>query len=74
VLDGLEKRIDISNQNLKAAEAAFQEAEWDRRTGSGRLFSDRYGRRQCATLARRRGFWHYPGRRWRGRRRDNQFL
>jgi len=28
VLDGLEKRIDISNQNLKAAEAAFQQAEW----------------------------------------------
>ena len=28
VLDGLEKRIDISNQNLKAAEAAFREAEF----------------------------------------------
>ncbi len=28
VLDGLEKQIDISNQNLKAAEAAFQQAEW----------------------------------------------
>jgi outer membrane protein TolC len=28
VLDGLEKRIDISNQNLKTAEAAFQQAEW----------------------------------------------
>ena len=26
VLDGLEQRIDISNQNLKAAEAAFREA------------------------------------------------
>ena len=28
VLDDLEKQIDISNQNLKAAEAAFREAEW----------------------------------------------
>src|SRR5713101_38051 len=28
VLDELEKQIDISNQNLKAAEAAFQQAEW----------------------------------------------
>ncbi|HEV2097559.1 MAG TPA: efflux transporter outer membrane subunit [Stellaceae bacterium] len=28
VLDGLERRIDISNQNLKAAEAAFRESEW----------------------------------------------
>jgi NodT family efflux transporter outer membrane factor (OMF) lipoprotein len=28
VLDGLENQIDISNQNLKAAEAAFQQAEW----------------------------------------------
>jgi len=28
LLDDLEKRIDISNQNLKAAEAAFQQAEW----------------------------------------------
>jgi NodT family efflux transporter outer membrane factor (OMF) lipoprotein len=27
VLDGLEKRVDISNQNLKAAEAAFRAAE-----------------------------------------------
>jgi NodT family efflux transporter outer membrane factor (OMF) lipoprotein len=27
VLDGLERRIDISNQNLKAAEAAFRQAE-----------------------------------------------
>ncbi len=27
VLDGLEQRIDISNQNLKAAEAAFRESE-----------------------------------------------
>ncbi len=28
VLDGLEKQIDISNQNLKAAEAAFRQAEF----------------------------------------------
>src|SRR5260370_3233677 len=28
LLDDLEKQIDISNQNLKAAEAAFQEAEF----------------------------------------------
>jgi NodT family efflux transporter outer membrane factor (OMF) lipoprotein len=28
VLDDLEKQIDISNQNLKAAAAAFQQAEW----------------------------------------------
>src|ERR1700747_3138804 len=28
LLDDLEKQIDISNQNLKSAEAAFQEAEW----------------------------------------------
>src|SRR5215471_6639534 len=28
VLDALERQIDISNQNLKAAEAAFQQAEW----------------------------------------------
>src|SRR5215472_17735052 len=28
VLDDLEKQIDTSNQNLKAAEAAFQQAEW----------------------------------------------
>ncbi len=28
VLDGLKKQIDITNQNLKAAEAAFQQAEW----------------------------------------------
>ncbi|MBV8132382.1 MAG: TolC family protein, partial [Alphaproteobacteria bacterium] len=28
LLDDLEKKIDISNQNLKAAEAAFQQAEW----------------------------------------------
>jgi NodT family efflux transporter outer membrane factor (OMF) lipoprotein len=28
VLDRLEQRIDISNQNLKAAEAAFRESEW----------------------------------------------
>jgi NodT family efflux transporter outer membrane factor (OMF) lipoprotein len=28
VLDGLEKQIDISNQNLKAAAAAFEQAEW----------------------------------------------
>lgn len=27
VLDGLERRIDVSNQNLKAAEAAFRQAE-----------------------------------------------
>jgi len=27
VLDDLEKQIDISNQNLKAAEAAFREAD-----------------------------------------------
>ncbi|HXC27369.1 MAG TPA: efflux transporter outer membrane subunit [Stellaceae bacterium] len=27
ILDGLERQIDISNQNLKAAEAAFREAE-----------------------------------------------
>jgi NodT family efflux transporter outer membrane factor (OMF) lipoprotein len=28
LLDDLEKQIDISNQNLKAAAAAFEEAEW----------------------------------------------
>src|SRR6516225_9961793 len=28
VLDELEKQIDISNQDLKAAEAAFRQAEW----------------------------------------------
>jgi outer membrane protein TolC len=28
LLDDLEKQIDISNQNLKASEAAFQQAEW----------------------------------------------
>ena len=28
VLDGLERQIDISNQNLKAAAAAFEQAEW----------------------------------------------
>jgi NodT family efflux transporter outer membrane factor (OMF) lipoprotein len=28
VLDDLERQVDISNQNLKAAEAAFQQAEW----------------------------------------------
>ena len=28
LLDDLEKQIDISNQNLKAAEAAFEQAEW----------------------------------------------
>jgi NodT family efflux transporter outer membrane factor (OMF) lipoprotein len=28
VLNDLENQIDISNQNLKAAEAAFQQAEW----------------------------------------------
>src|SRR6516162_9493900 len=28
LLDDLENQIDISNQNLKAAEAAFQQAEW----------------------------------------------
>jgi NodT family efflux transporter outer membrane factor (OMF) lipoprotein len=28
VLDGLERRIDISNQNLKAAAAALRQAEW----------------------------------------------
>jgi NodT family efflux transporter outer membrane factor (OMF) lipoprotein len=28
VLDGLETQIDISNQNLKAAAAAFRDAEW----------------------------------------------
>jgi NodT family efflux transporter outer membrane factor (OMF) lipoprotein len=28
VLDGLEKRIDISNQNLRSAEAAFRLSEW----------------------------------------------
>ena len=28
LLDDLEKQIDISNQNLKAAEAAFQQADW----------------------------------------------
>ncbi len=28
LLDDLEKQVDISNQNLKAAEAAFQQAEW----------------------------------------------
>ena len=28
LLDDLEKQIDISNQNLKAADAAFQQAEW----------------------------------------------
>jgi len=28
VLDALERQIDISNQNLKAAAAAFQQAEW----------------------------------------------
>jgi NodT family efflux transporter outer membrane factor (OMF) lipoprotein len=28
LLDELEKQIDLSNQNLKAAEAAFQQAEW----------------------------------------------
>src|SRR5499433_1968162 len=28
VLDDLERQIDISNQNLKAAEAAFQQAEF----------------------------------------------
>jgi NodT family efflux transporter outer membrane factor (OMF) lipoprotein len=28
VLDDLEKQIDISNQNLQAAAAAFQQAEW----------------------------------------------
>jgi len=28
LLDDLVKQIDISNQNLKAAEAAFQQAEW----------------------------------------------
>ena len=28
LLDDLEKQIDISNQNLKAAEVAFQQAEW----------------------------------------------
>ncbi len=33
VLDGLERQIDISNQNLKAAEAAFRQAAGDRRGG-----------------------------------------
>src|SRR5215467_15658990 len=28
VLDDLERQVDISNQNLKAAEAAFQQSEW----------------------------------------------
>src|SRR6516162_433306 len=28
LLDDLEKQIDVSNQNLKAAEAAFQQADW----------------------------------------------
>src|SRR6266849_10290165 len=28
VLDDLERQIDVSNQNLKAAEAAFRQAEW----------------------------------------------
>jgi NodT family efflux transporter outer membrane factor (OMF) lipoprotein len=28
VLDDLEKQIDISNQNIKAAEAAFRQSEW----------------------------------------------
>src|ERR1700747_752677 len=28
VLDDLERQIDISNQNLKAAAAAFEQAEW----------------------------------------------
>jgi len=28
LLDDLEKQIDISNQNLKAAAAAFEQAEW----------------------------------------------
>jgi outer membrane protein TolC len=40
VLDGLERQIDISNQNLKAAAAAFQQAEWIV-AGARRLFPDR---------------------------------
>ena len=40
LLNDLAKQIDISNQNLKAAEAAFQQAEWIV-AGARRLFPDR---------------------------------
>ena len=41
VLDGLERQIDISNQNLKAAEAAFREAEAIVAAGARRVVPDR---------------------------------
>ena len=41
VLDGLERQIDISNQNLKAAEAAFRQAEALVAAGARRVFPDR---------------------------------
>jgi len=75
VLDELKKQIDITNQNLKAAEAAFQQAEWivaQARAGYFRALL----RCQCTALARRRHRWWWDdsGRGWRGRWQDHQLL
>ena len=71
VLDGLERQIDISNQNLKSAEAAFRQAEAIVAAGPRRVLSDRDSQCLGAALARRRH--HARGRQ--GRLRQHlQFL
>ena len=54
VLDGLERRIDISNQNLKAAAAALRQAEEIVAEARAGLFPDRNRKLPGAALEQRR--------------------
>jgi outer membrane protein TolC len=75
VLDGLKKQIDITNQNLKAAEAAFQQAEWIVAQARAGYFSSAT---VDASAQRSRGGGtaggDHSGRGWRGRWQDHQLL
>ena len=66
VLDGLERQIDISNQNLKAAEAAYRQAEAIVAEARAGVLPDRDARRLGAALAQQRQRRGATGR-WRRR-------
>ena len=50
-LDGLERRVDVSNQTLKEAEAGYRQAVAIVKEAQSGLFSDGGRRLQCGALA-----------------------